>query len=90
MINVRVLIEGIPGRNAFSVTLPLNSNIGDLLDRMEHIESDLLSRIKDPVSGEMQYFLVAVNGKMVCFPDAIRVMLKDGDEVLFVSPLVGG
>lgn len=90
-ISVKVHIEGIPGRDDFFLTLPLNSSIENLIESMEDLEEGTtLKHIRDPDSGEMRYFLVAVNGKMVRFPDAFREILRDGDEILFISPLVGG
>lgn len=90
-ISVRVHIEGIPGKSDFLLALPAGSDVETLMDTLGKIgEGEPLRHIKDPGTGEMRYFLVAVNGRMIRFPEAFSNVLADGDEILFISPLVGG
>lgn len=90
-ITVRVHIEGIPGRSDFDLLLPYGSDIEALMDSLGSIEGGTpLKHIKNSDTGEMRYFLVAINGRMIRFPEALSVNLENGDEILFISPLVGG
>ena len=90
-ISVRVHIEGIPGKSDFLLTLPDSSNVETLMDTLGKIEKgEPLKHIRDPGTGEMRYFLIAVNGRMIRFPEAFSKALENGDEILFISPLVGG
>lgn len=59
------------------------SNVKDLLKRMEF-------ELEDMTYSELKQNVIFVNGKNITEQKMYRTKLKDGDEVLFMSPVSGG
>ncbi|MFP4482183.1 MAG: MoaD/ThiS family protein [Thermovirgaceae bacterium] len=90
-ISVQVYIEGIPGLNEFSVFFDASGTVADVLEKMKHIDNgEPYKQVVEPSTGKPRYLIVAINGQMVRFPEAFERPLNDGDELLFISPVVGG
>lgn len=84
-------IKDALGKDEIEVEVPDGSSIRDLFDRLAEIYgSPFEKQIWNTLTGEMEPFLVMLNGKTYSSLHEFDTKVKDGDEIAILLPVIGG
>ncbi|WP_194174725.1 MoaD/ThiS family protein [Desulfofundulus thermobenzoicus] len=96
MVTISVVFQGnyrlLTGQGRVEIQLPQGSSVNDLIAYLaDRYGGDLRDQLIDPGTGKVWSLMaLAVNGKILNSVEKFSLILKTGDEVLFLPPALGG
>lgn len=84
-------IKDALGSNEIEVEIDNNTVLRDVFEKLaEQYGSNFKDQIWNKLTGEMEPFLVMLNGKTYSSLHDFDTKVKDGDEIAILLPVVGG